>query len=113
MKDNRLGPQVEVLAISSAPQPDTSPRLLVPIRQCRMENSPTEYVTFFPSNSERNKKSGYEIPFRSGAPSGPRTKIVNPLRGKKFRIYLLFVAKRRLLISEIQGPQSVTEILGI
>ena len=31
----------------------------------------------------------------------------------KFRIYLLFVAKRRLLISEIQGPQSLTEIWTI
>ena len=42
-----------------------------------------------------------------------RSKSKNPLRGKKFRIYLLFVAKRRLLISEIQGPQSVTEIWAI
>ena len=45
--------------------------------------------------------------------SGHESKAKNPLRGKQFRIYLLFVAKRRLLISEIQGPQSVTEIWGI
>ena len=35
--------------------------------------------------------------------------IENLLRGKKFRIYPLFVAKRRLSISGRQGPQSVIE----
>ena len=42
-----------------------------------------------------------------------RSKSKNPSRTFKFRIYLLCVAKRRLLISEIQGPQSVAEILAI
>ena len=41
--------------------------------------------------------------------SGYGSKLKNPLRTFKFRIYLLFVAKRRLFISEIQDPQSVAE----
>ena len=45
--------------------------------------------------------------------SGHGSKSKNLLRGKTFHIYLLFVAKKRLLISEKQGPQGVTEIWGI
>ena len=45
--------------------------------------------------------------------SGHESKSNNLLRGKTFHIYLLFVAKERLLTSVIHGPQDVTEIWGI